>query len=138
VESLASHVDPLTSRPSSHNQPHHQSNSILPSFIQEPSFTQHHSTSCITIPRGESLEATFHTLVIANIIVFPHTKPFDKNKPKPTLYKEHNYCNYHKIQGNSINQCLKFKTYVQNIIDNGDIELEVSVATPNNQPSPNH
>jgi len=38
----------------------------------------------------------------------------------------------------SINQCLKFKNYVQNLIDKGNIELEGSVSTSNNQPSPNH
>ena len=66
------------------------------------------------------------------MIVFPHMKPFDESQPKPKWYREHEYCEYHNIQGHSANRCLKFKLYVQNLIKMGHIKLAEAASTSSN------
>lgn len=58
------------------------------------------------------------------MIIFPPPKPFDENKPKPAWYKEIEYYEYHMIKGHFTNRCMKLKNYVQDLINNRDIQIE--------------
>ena len=67
------------------------------------------------------------------MVIFPLTKPFDENQPKPVWYRENDYCEFHKIKGHSTNRYSKLKNYVQDLIDRGDIELESNEPISKNQ-----
>lgn len=41
----------------------------------------------------------FQKLVQAGVVVFPITRSFDPNQPKPRWYNENEYCEYHRIKG---------------------------------------
>ncbi|KAH9320701.1 hypothetical protein KI387_015340, partial [Taxus chinensis] len=73
----------------------------------------------------------------------PHTG-FDPERPMPAWYKEHEFCNYHRVKGHSDNNCITFKNIIQEMLDNGDLVLD-SPNAPANQnlhifkkPFPNH
>ena len=72
----------------------------------------------------EPLEAIFQKLVDHNLMVFPNTRPFDENQPKPTWYRENEYCKYHHIKGHDTNNCFRLKVFLQNLVDDGEIEVE--------------
>ena len=57
-------------------------------------------------------------------MVFPNTRPFDKNQPKSRWYRDNEYYNYHRIKGHDTKKCIKIKIFIQNLIDNGEIEIE--------------
>ena len=72
----------------------------------------------------EPLEAIFQNLVDHNLMVFPNTHPFDENQPKAKWYRENEYCKYHRIKGHDTNKCIKLKVFIQNLVDDGEIEVE--------------
>lgn len=72
----------------------------------------------------------FQKLVQAGIVVFPITRLFDPNQPKPRWYNENEYCEYHRIKGHDTRKCMKLKIYIQDLIDRG--EIEVANAKPGN------
>jgi hypothetical protein len=83
-------------------------------------------------------------LVEQDLIIFPNTRPFDENQPKPAWYKDNEYCDYHRVRGHDTKKCMKFKNYVQDLIDSGKIEVEGHNQSSNSKlkiystPFPNH
>ena len=57
-------------------------------------------------------------------MVFPNTRPFDENKPELKWYRENEYCKYHRIKGHDTKKCIKLKVFIQNLVDDGEIEVE--------------
>jgi len=57
-------------------------------------------------------------------MVFPNTRPFDENQPKSKWYRENEYYKYHRIKGHDTNKCIKIKVFIQNIVDDGEIEVK--------------
>ena len=51
-------------------------------------------------------------------------RPFDENKPKSKRYSENEYCKYHHIKGHDKNKCIKLKIFIQNLVDDGEIDVE--------------
>ena len=92
----------------------------------------------------EPLEAIFQKLVDHNLMVFPNTRPFDENQPKPRWYQENEYCKYHHIKGHDTNKCFKLKVFIQNLVDDGEIEVEGGTTSKNaklkifQKPFPDH
>ena len=72
----------------------------------------------------EPLDAIFQKLVDHNLMVFPNTRPFDENQPKSKWYRENEYCKYHRIKGHDTNKCIKIKFFIQNLVDDGELEVE--------------
>ena len=77
-------------------------------------------------------------------MVFPNTHPFDENQPKSKWYRENEYCKYHCIKGHETNKCIKLKVFIQNLVDDGEIEVEGGPTSKNaklkifQKPYPNH
>ena len=57
-------------------------------------------------------------------MVFPNTHPFDENQPKSKWYRENEYCKNHRIKGHDTNKCIKLKVFIQNLVDDGEIDVE--------------
>lgn len=60
------------------------------------------------------------------------------------MYKEHDFCNYHRVKGHNDRNCITFKNIVQEILENGELVLD-NLNLPANQnlhifkkPFPNH
>ena len=77
-------------------------------------------------------------------MVFPNTRPFDENQPKARWYRENEYYKYHRIKGHDTNKCIKLKNFIQNLVDNGEIEVEGGPTSKNaklkifQKPFPDH
>lgn len=61
-----------------------------------------------------------------NMLVYPQTQPFDESKPKPNWYKDNDYCNCYCIKGHTMNKFMKFNHLVQDLIDQGKIDVDVT------------
>ncbi|KAH9306115.1 hypothetical protein KI387_010519, partial [Taxus chinensis] len=61
----------------------------------------------------------------AKLIRYPITKPFVKGEAKPCWYKPNTYCEFHRIDGHHIDKCVRFKNYVQDLIDDEVISVEL-------------
>ena len=102
------------------NQQSHNQTQFFPcnnyncDYDQNKKFTNFH----------EPLETIFQKLVDHNLMVFPNTHPFDENQPKSKWYRENEYCKYHRIKGHDTNKCIKLKIFIQNLVDDGEIEVE--------------
>jgi len=72
----------------------------------------------------EPLDAIFQKLVDHNLMVFPSTWTFDENQPKLKWYRENEYCKYHFIKGHDTNKYIKLKVFIQNLVNDGEIEVE--------------
>ncbi len=64
-------------------------------------------------------------------MVFPNTQPLDENQPKSKWYRENEYCKYHHIKGHDTNKCIKLKIFIQNLVDDGEIEVEGGPSSKN-------
>ena len=64
-------------------------------------------------------------------MVFPNTCPFDENQLKPRWYQENEYCKYHCVKGHDTNKCFKLKVFIQNLVDDGEIEVEGGPSSKN-------
>ena len=77
-------------------------------------------------------------------MVFPNTHPFDENQPKSKWYRENKYCKYHRIKGHDTNKFIKLKIFIQNLVDDGEIEIEGGPTSKNaklkifQKPFPDH
>lgn len=77
-------------------------------------------------------------------MVFPNTRPFNENQPKSKWYRENEYCKYHRIKGHDTKKCIKLKVFIQNLVDDGEIEVEGGTPSKNanlkifQKPFPNH
>ncbi|KAH9313031.1 hypothetical protein KI387_028066, partial [Taxus chinensis] len=69
----------------------------------------------------------------SHMVTYPTTQPFDDNAPKPSWYKEHDYCDLHHVKGHKTNKCLRLHHYIQDLIENGKIEVD----TPEKTQTPN-
>ena len=103
-------------------------------YDQNKKFTKFH----------EPLDVIFQKLVDHNLMVFPNTWPFDENQPKSKWYREDEYCKYHHIKGHDTNKCIKLKVFIQNRVDDGEIEVEGGPSSKNaklkifQKPFPDH
>ncbi|KAH9320390.1 hypothetical protein KI387_044490, partial [Taxus chinensis] len=62
----------------------------------------------------------------AHMVTYPMKKNFDENAPNPSWYKEHDYCELHHVKGHKIDKFLQLRHYIQDLIDNGEIEVDTS------------
>jgi len=69
--------------------------------------------------------------VDCSLMVFPNTQPLDKNQPKSKWYRENEYCNYHRIKGHDTKKCIKLKIFIQNLVDDREIEVEAGPPSKN-------
>lgn len=88
---------------------------------------------------GEPLNVVFNRILQANYpITYPITnpldesKPIEKSKPKPSWFKENEYCEFYKIKGHTLNKCQGLKTYIQDLIDRGDIHVDANTTPSSN------
>ncbi|KAH9303292.1 hypothetical protein KI387_014875, partial [Taxus chinensis] len=71
-------------------------------------------------PIGEPYSSVLEKLIKAGAITLPPIKPhtgFDPARPMPAWYKEHDFCNYHRVKGHSDGNCITFKNIVQEILE---------------------
>ena len=77
-------------------------------------------------------------------MVFPNSHPFDENQPKSKWYRENEYCKYHHIKEHDTNKCIKLKIFIQNLVNDGEIEVEGGPSSKNaklkifQKPFPDH
>ena len=77
-------------------------------------------------------------------MMFPNTRSFDENQPKSKWNRENEYCKYHRIKGHETNKCIKLKVFIQNLVDDGEIEVEGGPSSKNaklkifQKPFPDH
>ncbi|KAH9306999.1 hypothetical protein KI387_011403, partial [Taxus chinensis] len=86
-------------------------------------------------------------LIKVGAITLPPIKPhtgFDPARPTPAWYKEHDFCNYHRVKGHSDGNYITFKNIVQEMLEKGKLTVDNPNA-PTNQnlhifkkPFPNH
>ena len=81
---------------------------------------------------GEPLDQIFFRLAKANMITYPPIPQKDDNTPKSDWYKEHEYCDYHRVKGHTTLKCMRLKHYIQDLIDHKEIQVDASAqASPN-------
>ena len=64
--------------------------------------------------------------------------------PNQNGIKENEYCKYHHIKGHDTIKCMKLKVFIQNLVDDGEIEVEGGPPSKNDKlkifqnPFPDH
>ncbi|WP_197054046.1 hypothetical protein, partial [[Clostridium] innocuum] len=67
-----------------------------------------------------------------NMIAYPPVPQKDDNAPKSDWYKEHEYCDYHRVKGHTTLKCMRLKNYIQDLIDSKEIQVDAPAqASPN-------
>lgn len=74
-------------------------------------------------PLNEPLLVILTQLDTAHMVTYPMTQPFDDNAPKPSWYKEHEYCEMHHVKGHK-KKMFGLCHYIQELIENGEIEVD--------------
>lgn len=85
-------------------------------------------------PLGESYSFLFDKLMSINSIQLPPIQPVDNSQPKPIWYHEAHYCKYHRFKAHNIEKCRSFKYRVQQLVNQGDIQIDSSTAQTNQPP----
>ncbi|GLJ31915.1 hypothetical protein SUGI_0642360 [Cryptomeria japonica] len=77
----------------------------------------------IFTPLGQSLESAFRELLAHKILSLP---PISNYEPqiKPPWWNDSHYCDYHRNKGHQMNNCMRLKHMVQDMIDRGDLTID--------------
>lgn len=79
---------------------------------------------------GEPIESSLNKLFAKKIITLPDNQPFDP-KINPLWWNENEFCEYHKSNNHKTSNCHKLKNLIQDLIDNGAIEVDGHTSNEN-------
>jgi len=79
----------------------------------------------------ESLHDVLKKILDHNIITLPEIRPDEMQNKNGKWYRENEFCNYHRQRGHDTNKCHSLKHVVQDLIDEGKLQVETPSQNPN-------